>query len=135
MENQFQNCLGFRFRKLSRIIDLKFREKLKDHSITENQLTILFVLKKNGETDQGKVAQKVQLQRSTISRNVLVLVKAGFISKTTNYRPAIKLTDKGNELVTELIPIWNGIMNELITDLGEEGLKSVELIEEKLVKL
>jgi len=127
-----QHCIGSRLRKLSRIANGYYRKQFLDFDITENQLTILFALKKMGKIEQGKIGQALVLERSTVSRNIKLLEKKDFIIKTTGNRPEIELSKKGTELVETLIPLWENAMDELIDKIGDEGMQHIKELEKKL---
>lgn len=132
MKYNLQHCIGSRLRRLSRITDGYYRKQLSDFSITENQLTILFAIKKMGKVEQGKIGQVLVLERSTVSRNVQLLEKKGIIIKTTGNRPEIELSKKGKELVQILIPLWENAMDELMDKIGDEGMLYISELEKKL---
>lgn len=132
MKYDLEHCIGNRLRALSRIVDKQYRQKLKAFDITESQLSILFALKKLGKIEQGKIGEALVLERSTVSRNVKLLEKREIITRTSEYRPEIELTSKGDELVNTLIPIWETLMDDLMTKLGNEGLTPLEKLESKL---
>lgn len=132
MKYDLEQCIGNRLRCLSRIVDRDFRASLKDHGITESQLSILFALRKLGRTEQGKIGEALVLERSTMSRNAKLLEKMNIIFRTTDYRPQIELTQKGEELVNTIIPIWENLMDHFTNKLGAVNLQNLKQIEQKL---
>ena len=133
MKYQLEFCIGSRLRRLSRIADTNIRKFLKDFRITENQMTILFVMHELGKVEQGKVGEVLRLERSTVSRNVKLLEKQGLVDRTSDYRPEIVLSRKGRGLVKELIPHWEKATDILAGLLQEEGLDALSTIEKRLV--
>jgi len=131
MEYAVQKCIGARLRKLSRIADGFYKKKLSDFNITESQVTILFILNETKRIEQGKIGQMLFLERSTVSRNIKLLEKRKLLTKTLEYRPLIELTEKGKNLATDIFPIWNEIMNELMAKIGKSGFKIIEELEIK----
>nr|WP_298998347.1 MarR family transcriptional regulator [uncultured Allomuricauda sp.] len=132
MKYDLQLCIGTRLRRLSRIADGYFRTHIADFDITENQMSILFFLKKIGAIEQGKIGENLALQRSTVSRNIRLLEKKNYVKSTNNYRPEIELSQKGNELVSMLLPIWENIMDELIEKIGTSGMEHISELEKKI---
>jgi DNA-binding MarR family transcriptional regulator len=132
MKYDLEHCIGNRLRCLSRIVDRDFRASLKDFDITESQLSILFALTKLGKVEQGKIGEALVLERSTVSRNVKLLEKREILTKTTDYRPEIELTQKGHKLVETLIPLWEGLMDSFMNKLGNEGMRSIKFLEQKI---
>jgi len=133
MKYEFHQCLGARFRRISRIIDAEYRACIQDFGITENQMNILFVLKSSGEIGQGQIGDFLVLERSTISRNVNLLVKQDLVKRTTDYQPKVALTKKGMTLVNELVPVWEKVMEDLIETIGIENFESIKELEKKLI--
>lgn len=131
MKYDVEHCIGSRLRKLSRIADGYLRKCLTGFGITENQLTILFALSKLGKVEQGKIGEVLVLERSTVSRNVKLLEKKALVIRTADYRPEIELTKKGVDLVQELLPLWEDVMDELIAKIGTEGMEYIKNLEAK----
>jgi DNA-binding MarR family transcriptional regulator len=132
MKFDYQDCIGARVRQLSRIVDTHFRPHLQEFGITENQMTILFALKKVGLIEQGSIGVLLSLERSTVSRNIKLLEKKSLVQKTSNYRPEIELTSEGYILVDLLTPIWESVMDTLYNKLENTGLESLIKLEEKI---
>ena len=127
-----QECVGARLRRLSRIVDGYYRKCLVDFNITENQMTVLFVLRVSGKIEQGKIGERLKLNRSTVSRAIRLLEKQNLIKRTAAYRPEVALTKQGDALVEKLIPIWKGVMDELAVKLDDDGMEMIEKLERKL---
>jgi DNA-binding MarR family transcriptional regulator len=132
MKYKLEHCVGNKLRRISRIVDTQFRISFKDFNVTENQVTLLFVLYSHGKMDQGVLGKQLGLERSSISRNINVLVKDGYVEKSFEYRPEVFLTKKGINLVKQLIPLWEEVMDKLILEIGEEGVSMINHLEKKL---
>ena len=132
MKYEIRECIGNRLRRLSRIVDKQFRSSLKDFDITENQMTLLFVLKNSGKVDQGFLGKILLLERSSISRNINVLYRKGYVGKSNEYRPQVYLTRIGKKLVMKLIPLWEKVMDKIISEIGEDSLEMISKLEQKL---
>ncbi len=132
MKYEFQNCIGANIRSLSRVVDNYYRSCLATFDITENQMTILFLLSKTGIIEQGKVGSNLALERSTVSRNIKLLEKKELLIRTTAYRPEIELSKKGKKLVVALIPGWEKVMDELTNKIGSDSIFLIQELENKL---
>ncbi len=133
MKYELNNCIGLRLRRLSRIVDGYYRKNLIDYEITENQLTILFLLSEMKKVEQGRIGKVLKLERSTVSRNIKLLKEKGLIKRSPEYKPKIELATKGKNLVLELIPLWEKTMDELIAKLGDNGMQIIKKMEIILV--
>ncbi|NAY91735.1 MarR family transcriptional regulator [Muricauda sp. JGD-17] len=130
---QLHQCLGFRVRKLSRIIDNVYRSKLKAFGISENQLTILFALHQNGLLEQGKLGEMLGLERSSISRSIRLMVKNDWVKRSSDYRPLLELTKTGQEFVKVLIPVWEEAMDQLTEQFSNQGVEWLSKLEQKMI--
>ncbi len=132
MKYNLDQCVGNKLRRLSRIVDGHYRSRLKDFNITENQMTLLFVLHSVGKVDQGVLGKELVLERSSISRNINVLQRNGYVAKNAKYRPQVYLTQKGVDLVKQLIPLWESVMDHIVLEIGEDGVDMINDLEKKL---
>jgi len=133
MRYQFNECVAARLRRISRTVDNIYRENLSDEPITEQQMTMLFYLKMRGSCDQGAIGKALVLERSTVSRNVKALVNDGYVQKSDDYRPILQLSQSGLDLVDHLAPLWENIMVQITTQLGQDNIQLIENIESKLL--
>jgi len=132
MKHEVQNCIGANIRSLSRVVDNYYRSCLEGIDITENQMTILFALNKMGKIEQGKIGEELVLERSTVSRNIKLLEKKELLTRTSAYRPEIEISEKGKNLVLELLPRWNKVMDELTNKIGADSILLIQDLERKL---
>ena len=133
MKYKLGHCIGLRLRRLSRVADGYIRACIAETGITENQMTILFALSDLGKVEQGKIGEFLVLSRSTISRNIKLLVKQNLVLKTADYRPEIELSQKGKNLVITLIPLWEKAMDALVEIIEPEGIDDIKKLENKLL--
>ena len=133
MKYKLRQCIGLRLRRLSRVVDGYMRECIAEFDITENQMTILFLLTELGQIEQGKIGDILLLKRSTVSRNIKLLQKHQIVVKTDDYRPAVVLSKKGQQLVKNILPFWEKTMDTLMQNLKSDGLTHIKKLEEKLL--
>jgi DNA-binding MarR family transcriptional regulator len=86
-----------------------------------------------GTVDQGVIGKKLFLERSSVSRNVNVLERNGYVTKNAAYRPQIALTQEGTVLVEQLIPLWENIMDDIVSEIGNDGVEMINDLEKKLM--
>ena len=133
MKYEFHQCLGMRLRRLSHIANAHMRTCALEHDVTENQMSILFVLNDLGPIEQGKIGTFLKLERSSISRSIKLLTSRQLVTRTPDYRPTVSLSEEGRELVKVLAPLWAQVMDTLTGIMGSEGLQSISTLEEKLL--
>ncbi len=117
-------------RKMSKI----FRSHFCDLEVTNSQAGLFLLLHKNGETAQSDIGKMMDLEKSTISRDLSRLVKQGYLYKAKDGKVArVGLTDKGNELAVEIEKQWKKGYNESRDLLGEKGVEALKELEKRLL--
>ena len=86
------------------------------------------------ELTQSDLGKLLDLERSTISRDLARLVNQGYLYKTKeNKSPLICLSKKGKYFALEIFNEWEKGYEESINLLGEEGLEALKNLEKKLL--
>lgn len=134
MKYEIQECIGARLRGLSRQVDSIFRKHLEGTNITENQLSIMLALYKTGEIEQIEIGRILNLERSSLSRNLTRLISQNIVvKKGAVNRPLISLTNIGLEKVNDILPRWELAMKE-IHEMVDENAYSGFVSFEKALK-
>ena len=130
MKHEFQDCIGARLRGISRTVDSIYRKHLQEHNVTESQLSILMALSKTGETEQHVIGSVLQLERSSLSRNLVRLMDQNYVLKfgAVN-RPTIVLSQEGIAFLDKVIPSWNNAMDEIHQLIGEDAITGLQNFE------
>ena len=123
MKYEPQECIGSRLRGLSRKVDSIYRKHLEGTDITENQLSVMMALYITGKIEQIEIGRILNLERSSLSRNLTRLIDQGLILKEGAVnRPLISLSKKGIQKVDSVTPAWERAMDEVHTLLSEKAL-------------
>ena len=125
-------CFSGRIMRLNRIITAIFRKHITPFELTTSQLSMLFVIAKKGSVSQRELCDILFLEKSSTSRNLLRLLQDGLVIKTASRQ--IKITEKGKQLLEDIIPHWEKAMEEVRSMLGEEGQHSFEIIYGKIAQ-
>ncbi len=71
----------------------------------------------------------LDLDRSTIGRNVKLLVARGLLIRGTGAQDSreatVRLSDAGRETLREARPVWTGAQRRIEAALGDEGTRSL----------
>ena len=116
--------------KCQRIIANIFRKYLKPFEITDSQMSILFTVTKAKEVNQKMLADRLYMEKSTVNRNIIRLIKREYI--VMDDQMILHTTAQGKEFLEQIIPHWEMAMQESREVLGQEGLQAVSLLTEKL---
>ncbi len=124
VDNIAKNCLIFRLRKLNRIVTGIYDTLLQDLSLKTSQLNILVVTGRFGVAQRARLCSTLQMDMSTLSRNVARLEQRGWLetiaSGDQRSRP-VRLTEEGHAILRQAHPIWQEGQRQAAALLGEEG--------------
>jgi DNA-binding MarR family transcriptional regulator len=122
------DCIAIRVRFVSRVITKVYERALKPLDIKTSQMAMLVMLSVRGESSPADACKILQMDKSTVSRNVGRMRKKGWLEVTNmDDRPSqvIKVTPKGRNLLAALRVEWARAQEAARELLGEEGVSSV----------
>ena len=86
------------------------------------------------ELTQSDLGKLLDLERSTICRDLTRLVDQGYLYKTKGTKsPLIGLSKKGKEFGLKIFKEWEKGYKETRDILGEDGLEALKNLEKKLL--
>jgi DNA-binding MarR family transcriptional regulator len=119
-------CLGFNMRKTSRLLSMLYDQAFKSVSLKGTQFSLLMAVAGNKDSTIGKLSKPLGMERSTLSRNAVVLQKKGLIvieEGEDRRQQRIRITDRGISVLQKALPLWQGVQESLARELGEEKIK------------
>ncbi len=117
-----QTCTARNLRTASRAVSALFDEALRPAGLRISQLSILVALALAGEASVSRLAGVLDLERTTMTRNVGPLEREGLIASAegTDARNRIlRLTEKGRATLARALPIWERVQEGITRDLGD----------------
>jgi len=128
MDSLLGDCYLHRIRMLSRTITRVYDDALKPLELKVTQMNLLGVVTKLGPISPGELCQKLQMDKSTICRNVERLIKYGWIKHVPgedNRSHQLKITDKGREIVKKASKLWKQAQATTQKILGKDASKAI----------
>ncbi|WP_298541879.1 MarR family winged helix-turn-helix transcriptional regulator [uncultured Aquimarina sp.] len=132
MEFSPSECISARIGILQRKINTIYRTYLSPLNISESQSSILLVINKSTEIGQSEIASILNLERSSLSRNMVRLEKNGWIEKNASYHPIWSLSNNGRKFMKTLLPAWENAMKEVDGIIGNKGWESFGTFEKTM---
>src|SRR5262249_1086078 len=120
-----RECIGVRLRLLNRVITNVYDEALRPLGLKLSQLNILVVTAKLGLARPGRVCEILQLDTSTLSRNVDRMRAHGWLEVVPDAdarAQPFRLTPQGKKLLERVIPAWEEAQQKARKFLGEDGV-------------
>ncbi len=116
-------CIAFRTRRLARLATRVYENELKDTGLTVQQFSVLNILRSRGPNSAGDLAKILDLEKSTMSRNILLLRKKDLIAASPDGagRAPLTLTPKGRRVLAKALPKWQKAQRATLDAVGEDG--------------
>jgi DNA-binding MarR family transcriptional regulator len=128
-------CIAVRLRLLNRVVTNIYDDALRPLGLKVGQLNILTVTAKLGLARPAQVCAILQLDTSTLSRNVKPLQAHGWLEvvpdEDARAQP-FRLTPEGERLIEEAVPAWEEAQRRASDLLGDEGFALLDRAAKKL---
>jgi DNA-binding MarR family transcriptional regulator len=131
-------CIAVRLRLLNRVVTNLYDDALRPLGLKVSQLNILVATAKLGLAQPGKVCDILQLDASTLSRNVERMRAKGWLEvvpgEDARTQP-FRLTASGRRLLERTVPAWEQAQQQAGEILGEDGVALLAKMASKLGRL
>jgi DNA-binding MarR family transcriptional regulator len=130
-----KTCVAVRLRLLNRVVTNFYDEALRPLGLKVSQLNILIVTAKLGLARPAQVCEILQLDTSTLSRNIKPLQAHGWLEvvpeEDARAQP-FRLTTHGQRLIEKAVPAWQEAQRQAKELLGDEGIALLDKIAKKV---
>jgi DNA-binding MarR family transcriptional regulator len=106
-----------------RTITKLFDDGFQSCDISANQFTMLVTLAVTGAITLSQLAQQLNTDRTTLTRNLRVLTRKALISVERGHdqrQRVIQLTVRGQKTLEAAIPIWEALQKQVQSQLGQQ---------------
>jgi len=120
-----RTCIAVRLRLLNRVVTNFYDDALRPLGLKVSQLNILIVTARLGLARPAQVCEILQLDASTLSRNVKPLHAHGWlevVSEEDARAQPFRLTPQGKRLIEKAVPAWEQAQQQAGELLGEGGV-------------
>src|SRR6201997_3755610 len=130
-----RTSIAVRLRLLNRVVTNLYDDALRPLGLKVSQLNILIVTSRLGLARPAKVCDILQLDASTLSRNVKPLQAHGWLEvvpeEDARAQP-FRLTPQGERLIEKAIPAWEKAQQQASELLGSEGIALLDKAAKKV---
>lgn len=122
-------CIAFRVRMLNRIITGIYDDALRPLGLKASQMNTLVVTSKLGIARPTQVCELLQLDTSTLSRNVDRMLAQGWLEIVPDEdgrSQPFRITPKGTALLEKAVPAWRQAQKKATAILGEQGVAALD---------
>jgi DNA-binding MarR family transcriptional regulator len=124
-----RDCLASRVRTLNRMMTGIYDASLRPLGLKASQLNLLVVAAKLGMARPGQVCELLQMDASTLSRNVSRMQAQGWLEpvpEVDRRLQSFRLTPEGRALLKRAVPYWEKAQKEATAWIGVQGVKALE---------
>ena len=117
------DCACFNIRKATRVITQNFDEIMAPSGVRATQFTILVMIAGSDAATMSELADKLVMDRTTLTRNLKPLREQGLIKDMAGAdrrTRSIALTTKGRKVLLKALPLWKKAQARMTRYLGNE---------------
>src|SRR5437660_4812084 len=120
-----RTCIAVRLRLLNRVVTNFYDDALRPLGLKVSQLNVLIVTAKLGLARPAQVCDLLQLDTTTLSRNVKRMREKGWLEAVPGEdarEQPFRLTPRGRRLIERATPAWEEAQRRARELLGDEGI-------------
>lgn len=129
------SCIAVRLRLLNRVVSGLYDDALRPLGLKASQLNVLVVTAKLGLARPARVCEILQLDASTLSRNVDRMRVRGWLEVVPENDARVqpfRLTPEGKRLLERAAPAWEVAQRQAEALLGEAGIELLDRAAKRL---
>jgi len=116
-------CMGLHIRRASRILTQVYDSALRPTGLVVNQFTLLVAIHLFEPVPITQLAQELFADQTTVTRNIKLLERQGFVAIAPSEDRRIKLvslTVEGQTVLAKALPLWEEVQAKLRQHFGEQ---------------
>ncbi len=123
-----KDCTNLHLRQAARVVTDFYNSVMVSTGLHANQFSLLVPPYLNPGLTINQMAELSGLDRTTLARNLKLLEERGWIvvrSGEDQRTRQIQLTESGQRILLEALPLWEQAQEQVKTVLGEAGLSQL----------
>ena len=123
-----RDCVATRLRMANRVVTKVYDDALRPHGLKVTQMAMLVVAEDRGLIRQSEVGAELQLDDSTLSRNLERMRANSWLEEVPGDDARVhsyRLTGAGRALLQRAIPAWRGAQKQTKGLLGDAGVRAL----------
>lgn len=123
-----EECPALRVRQASRVLAKLYDDELAPFGLHSSQLPVLAAAALFGDSGatMSRLAQAVLMDRTTLTRSILPLERAGLLRVARSPEDArtkvVVITRAGERTIESIFPVWERVFTRIKETLGEDTL-------------
>lgn len=126
-------CLAGRIRFLNRSLTSIYDDAFRPLGVTAGQISILSVVINYGTATPSNLVSDLNMEKSTVSRNLERMRKAGLVDiKSQGRNQQVSATEEGRSLLERALPFWQEAQTATGLLLGADGAQDLRKVADVL---
>lgn len=128
IEHLARTCAGINLRRASRAVSNYYDSVLAACGLRATQIPTLVALYLAGPLTIHEIARKLELDRTTLTRNLSLLEKEGLIKMEPGRDQRTRvaaLTKHGQSVLLKALPVWEEAQAHVVNGLGEARFRAL----------
>ena len=121
-------CIGARALRLHRAVTRLYDDALRPLGVRITQLSLLVAIEAEGRARPADLAEVLDMEKSTLSRNVQILADRGWVrvrDGDVGRTQVLELTKSGRRQLLQAVPAWEAAQKRVRTWLRSSNGKSL----------
>ena len=130
------DCLGFRVRRLNRIVSAYYDDGLRPFKAKLSQINLLIIVWRFENITPTELSKIAQIDTSTLSRNLERIIARDWIQSTPSADGRsyhLSVTTSGKKMLKNIYPAWKKAQKKTEKLLGNELVKDIKQLDQKLL--
>lgn len=133
-QDVYGECLAGRLRLIGRVTAGIYEDALAPYGMTISQFNILTVVLRREPASPARIAERIRLEKSTLSRNLALMESAGWLRAEGRGRGKdLYVTPAGRKIYCEAVEGWRNAQTTLKNHLRDEGVDAVARLLSRLL--
>jgi DNA-binding MarR family transcriptional regulator len=123
LAEEVPECTCLNLRKAARAVTQLFDGMLQPSGLRATQFSLLAAVHNTGSITIKQLAERLVMDRTTLTRNLKPLEKQEFITISSGKdrrTRLVALTEAGRQALMEALPLWEKAQGEVVNRLGSE---------------
>ncbi len=124
-------CACAEVRRIARKLTSLYDMALAPEKITITQYSLLANIGRTGQLSHTVLADKLGMDRTTLTRNLRPLIKAQWVAVTSGEdrrQHLLQLTAAGKKKVDRSLPLWEKIQRRFIAEIGTQSFQELRTL-------
>ena len=124
-------CACSQVRRLGRKLSSLYDVRLSPEDLTITQYSLLADIERAGQLSHSVLAEKVGMDRTTLTRNLRPLTRAKWVAAATGQdrrQHLLQLTAAGRRKLVRSLPLWEEAQRQFLSQIGTESLQELRAL-------